>query len=255
MTVHGVPAQLGLAALAAVSVDGVENDDVGRGRLEAVDGVLNSLVPDTDPVVVFGQLARLCVPAVCDAVDVELLTGASAPRWDGRLVVDAADVGSSQFSGAEDPAVFTPGPAAVGTALGLRGRSDVTVWIPSGTDADGATSSAADSFVVGLTCRWSARQADPSDVALINLVGRYAAIVVAGERHRQALVDQLSLVENLHKALGTNRTIAAAVGILMVRHRLTQDSAFNLLRTVSHRSNRKIIELAESVVLTGELSA
>jgi hypothetical protein len=59
--------------------------------------------------------------------------------------------------------------------------------------------------------------------------------------------------DNLRVALETNRSISAAVGILMALHQLTQDDAFDLLVRVSQNTNRKLRDVAESVVRTGVL--
>lgn len=84
--------------------------------------------------------------------------------------------------------------------------------------------------------------------------------------HRQReidreLIDQLrheavayrDKIANLETALATARRIGAAMGILMARLAFTEDEAFDALRTVSLHTNRKLRELADQVVLTGEM--
>ena len=44
-----------------------------------------------------------------------------------------------------------------------------------------------------------------------------------------------------------------AIGILMAIRRVSQEEAFDLLRVRSQRSNRKLREIADEVVLTGAL--
>lgn len=58
---------------------------------------------------------------------------------------------------------------------------------------------------------------------------------------------------NLEKALGNSRSIGAAIGVLVERHRLTEDTAFGVLRLASQRSNRKLSAIAEELVATGHL--
>ena len=58
---------------------------------------------------------------------------------------------------------------------------------------------------------------------------------------------------NLRVALASNRQIGAAVGVLMGLRGLTAEQAFDLLRTTSNRTNRKLRDLADEVVLTGTL--
>lgn len=59
--------------------------------------------------------------------------------------------------------------------------------------------------------------------------------------------------QDLEKAIRSNREIGTAVGVLMVRHSVTQDQAFDLLRLVSQDTNRKLVDIASEVALTGEL--
>jgi hypothetical protein len=60
-------------------------------------------------------------------------------------------------------------------------------------------------------------------------------------------------VENLERALVTARRIGMALGILMARYGLTEERAFDALRLASHRTQRKIRDIADDVVLTGDL--
>jgi DNA-binding response OmpR family regulator len=59
---------------------------------------------------------------------------------------------------------------------------------------------------------------------------------------------------HLETALTTNRTIGMAVGVLMSAHRVTSDRAFDLLRIESNNTNRKLRDVAEDVVLTGDIA-
>lgn len=59
--------------------------------------------------------------------------------------------------------------------------------------------------------------------------------------------------DNLEAALHSSRTIGAAVGVLVERHRLTDDQAFDLLRRCSMCANRKLSDLADLLVHTGDL--
>lgn len=57
--------------------------------------------------------------------------------------------------------------------------------------------------------------------------------------------------ENLLKGLQSNREIGIAVGVLMARHGLTRQQAFDVLRVASQDSNRKIADIAVEVGDTG----
>jgi hypothetical protein len=58
---------------------------------------------------------------------------------------------------------------------------------------------------------------------------------------------------NLEVALLTSRRIGTAVGILMARKGLTDDQAFDELTFASQRGQRKVAQIAEEVIRTGEL--
>ncbi|WP_164479268.1 ANTAR domain-containing protein [Nakamurella antarctica] len=57
----------------------------------------------------------------------------------------------------------------------------------------------------------------------------------------------------LHAALLSNRLIGAATGVLMAVKKTSIDAAFAELTKVSQDSNRKLREVAEEVLLTGQL--
>ena len=59
---------------------------------------------------------------------------------------------------------------------------------------------------------------------------------------------------NLVRALETNREIGVAMGILMQRHTLTREQAFDVLRVASQDSNRKLADVATEVADTGILA-
>jgi AmiR/NasT family two-component response regulator len=60
-------------------------------------------------------------------------------------------------------------------------------------------------------------------------------------------------VANLEIALRANRRTGMAIGILMCEKKLTEDEAFNLLRVYSQHRYVKLVNVAETVILTGTL--
>jgi len=78
------------------------------------------------------------------------------------------------------------------------------------------------------------------------LLATHAAVALDGAH----AADQ---AENLALALATNRVISMAMGVLMAQHRITADDAFDLLRRTSQHTHRKLHDIAEDVVLTGDL--
>lgn len=73
------------------------------------------------------------------------------------------------------------------------------------------------------------------------------------EETRDRLLAAETRIANLERALASNRRIGMALGVLMARHRLTEQQAFDVLRLQSSRRNVKLVELAEQVVYTGGL--
>ncbi len=82
--------------------------------------------------------------------------------------------------------------------------------------------------------------------------GSYAG-VAASDLH--AYQSARSRAENLQVALDSRGVIDQAKGILMERHKLTPDQAFQLLARCSMDSNRKVRDVADHLVHTGELPA
>jgi hypothetical protein len=78
------------------------------------------------------------------------------------------------------------------------------------------------------------------------LLATHGALAVAGSAARER-------AENLTTALMNSRDIGVAMGILMQKHKVTRDEAFNLLRMVSQQSHRRLADVATSVADTGEL--
>ena len=91
---------------------------------------------------------------------------------------------------------------------------------------------------------------EPTRAAALGLAP-YAA-VAAGNLY--AVQSARSRADNLQIALDSRAVIDQAKGILVERHRLTPDQAFHLLAEVSMTSNRKVRDVAEQLVRTGELA-
>jgi hypothetical protein len=79
------------------------------------------------------------------------------------------------------------------------------------------------------------------DIANAAVLASFASVAVAAALERETSAQ-------LQDALDTNRTIGAAVGILMATHDLAQEDAFALLSTASQRVNRKLRDLAADIV-------
>jgi GAF domain-containing protein len=72
-----------------------------------------------------------------------------------------------------------------------------------------------------------------------------AAVVLA---NAQAYWDARSMSEHLTEAMRSRATIEQAKGILMAQSNVAPDDAFDLLRRVSQRENRKLRDVAQELV-------
>jgi GAF domain-containing protein len=91
---------------------------------------------------------------------------------------------------------------------------------------------------------------DDDRSALVDFAG-YAGAALT---NMDALQDARALAENLQKAMDSRAVIEQAKGVLMERHKLTDELAFRLLAEASMHTNRKLRDVAEELVLTGELT-
>lgn len=71
----------------------------------------------------------------------------------------------------------------------------------------------------------------------------HAAVAMSGAQEQ----------EQLRRALGTRDLVGQAKGILVERFKITGDQAFRLLVQASQDTNRRLHEVAEDLVMTGEL--
>ena len=78
----------------------------------------------------------------------------------------------------------------------------------------------------------------------------YAAVAAGNLHAYRSAVDR---ADNLQAALETRGVIDQAKGILMDRHKLTADQAFQVLAQMSMKTNRKLRAVADDLVHTGEL--
>lgn len=75
------------------------------------------------------------------------------------------------------------------------------------------------------------------------LLASHAAVALSSARN----------ADQLHQALNTRHTIGQAIGIVIERHKLSEDEAFNTLRRLSQERNVKLRDIARSVCETGGL--
>jgi len=86
---------------------------------------------------------------------------------------------------------------------------------------------------------------DQDAVELAGTIAGYAAIAVA---NAAALADAVEEVAGLRAAMQSRAVIEQAKGILMRDQRCTEDEAFRMLVQASNHSNRKLRDIAVSIV-------
>jgi GAF domain-containing protein len=80
--------------------------------------------------------------------------------------------------------------------------------------------------------------------------GPYAAVAIGNMHDYQGARD---MAGNLQAALDSRAVIDQAKGVLMERHKITADQAFQLLAHASMTTNTKVRDVADHLVRTGEL--
>ena len=87
---------------------------------------------------------------------------------------------------------------------------------------------------------------DELDMRVGSILATFAALAVEGQLREGDTA-------HLETALRTNRQIGTAIGILMATEKVTEADAFQRLRQASNHLNRKLVDVAEHVHLTGSL--
>ncbi len=93
---------------------------------------------------------------------------------------------------------------------------------------------------------------DPAYIHEAAKRGVFAYIVDAGAEELQSAIDmtlqRFTEYHNLQGAFGRRAVIEQAKGILMARHAIDQQQAFEMLRAHSQRNGRKVADVAEAIV-------
>jgi GAF domain-containing protein len=98
-----------------------------------------------------------------------------------------------------------------------------------------------------------AREPDAFDADSRSVAQAFASYAAVAAGNMYAYQSARDTAGNLQTALESRAVIDQAKGILMERHKLTADQAFQLLAQASMHANRKLRDVADDLVHTGEL--
>jgi len=96
---------------------------------------------------------------------------------------------------------------------------------------------------------------ETDDHVFVAEAARRGVFAYVTDTNPQQLQDSIEVVlrrfaefQNLEGAFGRRAVIERAKGILMERHSVHEDAAFEMLRTHARSTNRKLVDIAEGVV-------
>ena len=98
-----------------------------------------------------------------------------------------------------------------------------------------------------------ARHLDAFDEASRSVALRFAPYAAVATGNLHAYQSARDMADNLQAALESRAVIDQAKGILIERYKVTADQAFQLLARASMTTNRKLRDIADDLVRTGEL--
>jgi GAF domain-containing protein len=98
-----------------------------------------------------------------------------------------------------------------------------------------------------------AREANAFDMESRSVGTRFGPYAAVAAGNLYAYQSARDMADNLQVALESRAVIDQAKGILIERYRLTPDQAFQLLARASMHANRKVRDIADHLVQTGEL--
>lgn len=205
------------------------DSDQDQAATASLIAVLSRLAPSAEPAAVFSNLADLCVPAFCDACTVDLLEDdheacriSSPPATDLNLARKVTDLSHRGRSSTSTPFQCEP------HDTGRRYRG----------------------LVVHI---WQTQNRPAADAVVARLLVDRAVAAITVQRFADAARQAEDQATNLRTALLNSRQIGAAIGIIMAAHKVTESTAFDMLRTVSQHDHRKLREVATDVLQTGWL--
>ena len=202
------------------------------------------------------ELTQEVIPGAGE-VSISLVTDdrPSTPVYTGKLALDCDE---SQYRTGHGPCLHAAGTGEVTEIVDMRTESR---WADFAREA--AEWGALSSLSVPLPISEQIKGAlnvygravnafDDQSRAAADEFAPYAGVVVS---NMVAYESARHLADNLEHAMESRAVIDQAKGILMERHKITADQAFQLLARVSMQHNIKLRRLADDLVRTGVLPA
>lgn len=183
-----------------------------------------------EPAETFSRLAELIAPTYCDHCTISIEQDGSRYRinWPAPASLDGL---------IED-----------GRAFGQQPDS----WQPAGSGSVSIPiEGAGDDYRGELRLTFARLQPTASHQLAGRLLVERAVGLIYQYQQVAALEAALARIANLELALTSSREIGMAMGIVMDRHKLSSDQAFDLLSRISQHSRRKVREVAREMTETG----
>lgn len=226
------------------------DDPAAAGLVEVVDRLARDLLAQPTPDEVLDRTVQLAAEGIAGAasVSVSLLD----KRRKVSTVAASGDVARSgdalQYRLGEGPCLDALWTAELVHSRDLAGEARWPSWGPAAT-ADLAVRSmlsvrlATDERTLGSLNLYGLRE-DAFDDTARTLAGSFAA-------HAAVAYARAADRQHLETALSSRNLIGQAQGILMERHKITAEKAFEVLVTASQEGNTRLVEVARRVVDTG----
>jgi GAF domain-containing protein len=200
------------------------------------------------------KIARRAMPGP-EAASITLIRGDSAftAAYDGQMALDADELQYERGYGpcmdaaragqlflVDDMRTEQRWPDYAQHAAAKGVRSSLSVPLPF----QGATIGALDTYA------GRPHAFGEADVALAEEVALWLAVAVGNAEAAARTEEDLA---HMRKAMLSRAVIEQAKGILMERHKVTDDQAFTILARASQQSNLKLRDVAADLVQTGAL--
>jgi len=98
------------------------------------------------------------------------------------------------------------------------------------------------------------REHTPEEVALLTFMGEQMGVAVAKAQLAGQNARLLEETEEMKRQLETRKVVERAKGLLQRAHGLTEEEAYLRLRNESRRLRRPMRDLAEAIILAGDLA-